>query len=68
MPHQPENRNEAEENICNVKYEKTEEQLTDSTEKNTNQNAFNNRVTLRASDEQMMTIIKILFYIHKCDK
>jgi hypothetical protein len=53
MSHQSETRN---------KFGVSNEELTATAENNINQN---NRVMLKASDEQMMTIIKILFYIYK---
>ena len=57
-----------EENICNTTFGLTDDELTVLPEKNTNHNTLTDRVTLTVSEDQMMTIIKLLFCIHKSDK
>jgi hypothetical protein len=60
-----ENLNKTEEYLSNANFEVIDGQLTVSTTRNIGKNNLNNEATLKTSDEQMMTIIKILYYTYK---
>jgi hypothetical protein len=64
MMRKSESLNKTEEYLCNADFEVIDGQLNVPATKNIEKNNLDDRVTLKTSDEQMMTIIKILYYTY----